>query len=209
MNKPSNGRPILSINRKPKNLLNLSPKAEQAQTAESMPAIRRKQKSSSFRRWQKKRHQRYRRKTCMAELIRLWPVLFSVNTIRPLDTGIHSVLVDDWMARFPDGKRREQRSTFLRQALGYYTHRPAYLMALAKPDAQRHQLNGNVAGPVSSEHQLSAKRRLLAGLYLHPETSKLFRGLFVESSGDNTISLFSDIETDELNALYSRIIGLL
>lgn len=207
MNNPDNGRPILTINRKPKKTLSVSSKKE-AEPAKPVTAVRKKRKSASFRRWQKKRHQRYRKRTCLPELIRLWPALFDTCNVRPLITGVHALLLEDWLARFPEGKSREERLTFLRQALGYYTHRPAYLKALTYADAQRHKLDGTAVEKVSTAHQHLAKCRLLTGLLNHPEKSGMLCDVIETGKEEITIHYFSSMNQQDLNALHLRFINL-
>lgn len=158
-------RSVLSISRKPKKSASLG---EPTPPVEVPPPVaqraRKKHKSKAFRRWQKKRHQRYRSKTCLTRLRSLWPALFDTGEIIPLVTGIHSALLEDWMERFPQEDAKEGRSSFLKQALGYYTHRPVYLFALARCGSCRHDIRGTISLPVTSQHRDSARRKLLENI---------------------------------------------
>lgn len=134
-----------------------------------------KKRSKSFRTWQKKRHKRYRMK-CLQFLQETWPVLFACPEPKPLALGIGEILL-----MFLIERQRQQgldcddiwimsRRSLLRQSLGYYTHRKAYLLALAEPESCRYGPEGEVLSNVSPAHRLAAKEKLGILAQQHPES---------------------------------------
>ncbi|KAB2739930.1 MULTISPECIES: ProQ/FINO family protein [Brucella/Ochrobactrum group] len=50
--------------------------------------------------------------------------------------------------------------TALRRAIGAYVHSKRYYLACSRPDAMRHDINGEPVEPVSDSDQLNAQKRL-------------------------------------------------
>lgn len=131
--------------------------------------IPQKKRSPSFRARQKLRHQKYRKK-CLNFLITEWPLLFDHEKVLPLAIGIEkdmfSALIEKkFQNPNSDGllaKSHNEIRSFLHQSLGYYTHRPSYLLAMAQHGSCRYDLSGLVKSEVSDEHRLNAKRKILA-----------------------------------------------
>lgn len=130
--------------------------------------VSQKQRSQSFRARQKLRHQKYRKK-CLDFLIAEWPLLFDREKVLPLAIGIENdmftALIEKKIQNPNSGglfaKSHNEIRSFLHQSLGYYTHRPSYLLAMAQQGACRYDLSGSVKNEVSEEHRLSAKRKIL------------------------------------------------
>lgn len=122
-------------------------------------------KSASFSNWQKKRHDRYREK-CVDSLRQYWPALFTADEILPLAIGIRTTLEKDLIASMrkqssPRFKNAQAVRSFLKQALGYYTHRPSYLEAVAATGAYRYDIDGKKKCAVSIKDRDNALKRLL------------------------------------------------
>lgn len=141
------------------------------------PQIKR---SQSFRARQKLRHQKYR-KRCMDFLISEWPLLFNREQALPLAIGIENDMFTALIAKKIQNpcsggllaKSYNEIRSFLNQSLGYYTHRPSYLLAMAQQGSCRYDLSGSVKDEVSEEHRLGAKRKILAQRALSMDTSEL------------------------------------
>jgi hypothetical protein len=128
-----------------------------------------KKRSKSFRARQKLRHGKYRKK-CLNFLINEWPLLFNHEQVLPLAIGIENDMFTSLIQKKiqnPDSenllaKSHDEIRSFLHQSLGYYTHRPAYLLAMAQQGSCRYDLSGTIKDDISEEHRLGAKRKLLA-----------------------------------------------
>lgn len=89
----------------------------------------------------------------LAALQVLAPELWNPEAPVPLAVGIHKQL-------YPLAERLRMSRRALRGFLGRWTSASAYQRAMAAPGAQRFNLDGTVAEPVSPQHAEIARRRL-------------------------------------------------
>jgi sRNA-binding protein len=87
-----------------------------------------------------------------------WPTVFPTTAnpmIKPLAIGTKQAL----RARLvvPDGMTQEQVLRAINAVVRTYVRSPGYLLAMAQPDSQRHDLDGNPVEPVSDQHHQDAK----------------------------------------------------
>src|SRR5689334_25434062 len=95
-----------------------------------------------------------------ATLIERYPHLFAVDPPRPLASGIHRVLAEQTGAPMP----------VLRLALARLTRRKAYLAALAA-GGPRYDIDGKLAGVISSDDQQAAVKALRSRLVRSPQAT--------------------------------------
>lgn len=89
----------------------------------------------------------------LAELRGVAPALWEPSRPVPLAVGIHEQI-------FPIAERLDISRRFVRRFLGRWTSTSEYLCALARPEAQRVNLDGSPAGEVDEQHRTRAERRL-------------------------------------------------
>src|SRR5690348_13846313 len=95
-----------------------------------------------------------------ATLIDRYPHLFAVNPPRPLASGIHRVLAEQTGAPKP----------VLKLALTKLTRRKAYLAALSA-GGPRYDIDGKLAGVISSDDQQAAVKALRSRLVRSPQAT--------------------------------------
>src|SRR5689334_11131379 len=93
-------------------------------------------------------------------LIDRYPHLFAVDPPRPLASGIHRVLAEQTGAPMP----------VLRLALAKLTRRNAYLAALGA-GGPRYDIDGKLAGVISSDDQQAAVKALRSRLVRSPQAT--------------------------------------
>jgi sRNA-binding protein len=77
-----------------------------------------------------------------------YPELFAFGVYRPLAIGVREQI----LPRAPLGLKRAIRFALLR-----HTRHDEYLLAMRKPGAMRHGLDGKPVGPVNREHKEHAR----------------------------------------------------
>src|SRR5689334_2571204 len=95
-----------------------------------------------------------------ATLIERYPHLFAVDPPRPLASGIHRVLAEQTGAPMP----------VLKLALAKLTRRNAYLAALSA-GGPRYDIDGKLAGVISSDDQQAAVKALRSRLVRSPQAT--------------------------------------
>jgi sRNA-binding protein len=91
-------------------------------------------------------------------LLSPWPTVFpstEAPMIKPLAISTKQALRARMVVL--DGMTEEQVLRAINAVVRTYVRSPGYLLAMAQPDSQRHDLDGNPVEPVSDQHRQDAK----------------------------------------------------